>query len=109
LIAALICGELVADPVERATAKGGRYWTTTIRVPAGADAIFIGIGVFDEQAGERLAKLRKGSAIAAAGPLEQTAWTDREGNERRGWRLTAHEILSVNQARRRRDAEGATA
>ena len=107
MIAAMIQGELVADPVERTTAKGGAFVTATARVPAGAEALFVGVACFDATGCERLAKLRKGSTVAAVGALEATVWTTREGEERRGWRLTASEVLTVYAARKRRaTAEG---
>ena len=75
--------------------------------PAGAEALFIGLACFDAAGSERLGKLRKGSTVAAVGALEATVWTTREGEERRGWRLTASEVLTVYAARRRRaTAEG---
>lgn len=103
MIGALIQGELQSDPVERTTAKGGQFVTATIRVPAGAEALFVGVAVFDATACERLLRLRKGSTVAAAGTLEATAWTGKDGEERRGWRLTAVEVLSVYQARKKRE------
>lgn len=107
MITAMIQGELVADPVQRTTAKGADFTTATVRVAAGAEALFVGLACFDASGCERLAKLRKGSAVAAVGALEATVWTTREGEERRGWRLTASEVLTVYAARRRRTtAEG---
>jgi single-stranded DNA-binding protein len=105
MIAALIQGELIADPVPRETAKGVPFATATVRVPAGAEALFIGVAAFDATAAERLAKLHKGASIAAAGTLEATEWQTRDGGARKGWRLTATEVLSVYSARKRRDAE----
>jgi single-stranded DNA-binding protein len=107
MIAALIQGELAADPVTRSTVKGQPFVTASVRVPAGAEVLFIGIAAFDETAGERLAKLHKGASIAAAGTLEATEWQSREGEPRKGWRLTATEVLSVYSARKRRDSEAA--
>lgn len=40
-----------------------------------------------------------------ADPVERTTWTAKDGSERSGWRLTAAEILSVHQARKRRETE----
>jgi single-stranded DNA-binding protein len=105
VIAALLQGVLVADPVKRSTVKGEPFVTTTVRVPAGAEALFVGVAAFEATAGERLAKLHKGASIAAAGTLEATEWQTREGEARKGWRLTASEVLSVYSARKRRDAE----
>lgn len=106
MICALIQGDLTADPVSRATRDGKPFVTATVRVPAGPEALFVGIGTFSETAGERLMKLHKGSAVAAVGTLEATVWTAQDGSERRGWRLTASEVLSVFQARKRRETEG---
>lgn len=107
MIAALVQGTLAGDPAERSAANGSPFWTANLRVPAGAESMFLGLATFDAIAGARLMKLSKGSALAATGVFEQTAWQDKEGNERAGWRLTASEILSVNQARKRRTEEPA--
>ena len=42
MIAALIQGDLVSDPVERTTTKGAPFVTATVRVAAGAEALFSG-------------------------------------------------------------------
>lgn len=105
MINALITGELASAPVERTTQGGKTFTTATVRVAAGAEALFIGVAAFGETAAGRLAQLKKGSAIAAAGTLEQNVWTMKDGEERRGWRLTASEILSVYQARKRREVD----
>ncbi len=108
MIDAIISGPLTGEPTERTASNGNRYWTASARVAAGTESLFVGIAVFDPTAGERLMRLHKGSSIAAAGTLEVTSWTDKTGAERKGWRLLAHEVLSVYQARKRRDAgEGA--
>lgn len=104
MIAALVQGDLISEPVIRTTAKGAPFVTATVRVPAGADALLVGIAAFDRTAGERLAKLHKGASLAAAGTLEATEW-EKDGETRRGWRLTATEILTVYAARKRRETE----
>jgi single-stranded DNA-binding protein len=105
MIAALIQGTLAGDPMRRTSPRNGAaFATASVRVAVGAESIFVGVTVFDETATERLMRLSKGAAVAAAGTLELNAWVDREGKDRRDWRLTAHEILSVHQARRRRAA-----
>lgn len=108
MIGALLSGELSGEPTERTASNGNRYWTASARVAAGGEAIFVGITAFDAKAGARLMTLHKGSSIAAVGTLEATSWTDKTRAERKGWRLLAHELLTVHQARKRRDAgEGA--
>lgn len=106
MIAALIQGALVADPVERISTNGRSFWTASVRVPAGDDALFIGLATFSETAGARLMNLAKGASIAAAGMMEQSTWADRHGNARTGWRLIVTEVLSVYQAtKKRREAQ----
>lgn len=107
MIAALIQGTLAGDPVRRTSARGSEFATASVRVGVGAESIFIGVMCFGETEIDRLMRLTKASAIAAAGTLELNAWTDRDGKDRRDWRLTATEILSVSQARRRREASSA--
>ena len=107
MIGALVSGDLIADPVERTTQAGKPFTTATLRVPAGAEAIFIGVAAFDRTAAERLAQMRKGGTVAAVGVLEQTTWTGKDGSERTGWRLTASEVLTAYAAtKKRRSAEG---
>jgi single-stranded DNA-binding protein len=107
VIAALVQGVLVGDPVRRTSAKAGDFATATLRVAVGSESIFIGVATFSESAAERLLSMAKGAAIAAVGTLELNAWVDRDGQDRRDWRLTATEILTVHQARRRREREEA--
>lgn len=105
MIAAMVSGTLAGDPLERASAKGTRYATASVRCSVGTESIFIGVAAFDDDVIARLMRLSKGSPITAAGKLELNAWTDREGRERRDWRLTASEILSPYQAKKRRSSE----
>lgn len=44
------------------------------------------------------------SPIAPAGTIEAAAWSAQDDTVRKGSPLTAHEILSLFQARKRRDA-----
>ena len=106
MIAALLIGELSSDPIARTSANGTRrFATANLRVPAGDAAQFIGLAAFDRTAAEKLLRLKKGDACAATGTLTSNVWTDREGNERSGWRMTAAQILSVYEATKRRKAD----
>ena len=102
MIGALVQGELVAEPQARTASNGAPFWTATIRVPTATEALFVGVSTFSESAGERLMKLHKGSAVAAAGALEPTEWAGKDGETRKGWRLTASEVLTVYEATKRR-------
>lgn len=106
MIGALVSGTLIADPVGRSTREGKPFTTATLRVPAGEDAVFIGIAAFNQDAAERLAQMRKGGAVSAAGVLEQSSWTGKDGAERTGWRLTASEVLTAYAATKKRRAAG---
>lgn len=108
VIAALVQGSLAGDPVRRTSAKGGDFATATMRVAAGSESIFVGVSAFSESAMERLLSMSKGGALAAVGTMELNCWVDREGNDRRDWRLTATEILTVHHAHRRREREEAS-
>lgn len=105
MIGALIQGELVSEPVQRIASNGTPFTTATVRVPAGAEAMFIGIAAFDAVAAERLSKLHKGSPVAAAGAREANDWQTKDGEARRDCRLTAAEFLSVSPVRKRRTGE----
>ncbi len=102
MMGALLTGELSAEPVERTASNGKPFWTATLRVPTGTDALFVGVSTFSETAGARLMKLHKGSTLAAVGTMEPTEWTGKDGEPRRGWRLTASELLTVYEATKRR-------
>jgi single-stranded DNA-binding protein len=102
MMGALLTGELSTEPVERTAANGKPYWTATVRVPTGTDALFVGVSTFNATAGERMMKLHKGSALAAVGTMEPTEWARKDGEPRKGWRLTASEVLTVYEATKRR-------
>jgi single-stranded DNA-binding protein len=104
MISALVSGELMAEPVQRTSASGTPFWTCTVRVAAGSEAIFVGISTFSETAGTRIMALHKGATLAAVGPLEATTWQTKSGESRQGWRLTANEVLTAYQASKRRKA-----
>lgn len=104
MIGAVVSGTLVGDPIARQTREGKSFVTVTLRVPAGEDALFIGVAAFDERAAERLARMRRGGTVAACGVLEQNTWTAKDGSERTGWRLTASEVLTAYAATKKRRA-----
>ena len=104
MIGALVSGTLANDPQERATKSGNPMAVASLRVSAGAEALFVSVTAFDSEACARLLALRKGSSVSAAGALEATVWTGSDGAERKGWRLTAVEVLSAYQANKRRAA-----
>ena len=108
MIEAMITGTLATDPQERQTRDNKPFFTASLRVSAGeGDALFVSLTSFSQTAGERLLSLQKGANLAAVGILEQYPFTSKDGSERNGWRLTASEIMSVYQARKRRSSKDA--
>lgn len=104
MISALVQGDLIAEPVQRQSSAGRAFATATVRTGAGGESVLIGVAVFSESAAAKLLALRKGDSIAATGVLELNVWTDREGRERRDWRLTANQVLTTYEAGKRRKA-----
>ena len=104
MIEACIRGELAADPAHRSSSDSRPFVNVTLRVLAGAETLLVSVAIFDAADRERVATLRKGARIVASGPLEVVAWTGRDGEERRGWRLTAREVITVNAGQRGRPA-----
>lgn len=102
MIGAVVHGTLAADPVERTTQAGKPFTTANLRVPAGEDAIFVGVAAFEPTAAARLLQMKKGGTVAACGVLEQTTWTGKAGESRTGWRLTASEVLTAYGANKKR-------
>lgn len=106
MISALVQGHLIADPRQRSTAAGKPFGTATLRVGAGSESVLIGVAAFSESAQAALLRLKSGDSLAATGLLELNVWQDREGKERRDWRLTANAVLTVYEASKRRKAAG---
>jgi single-stranded DNA-binding protein len=104
MISALAQGELIADPKQRLTASGKAFATGTVRVGAGPESVLIGIAAFSETAAASLGRLKSGDTLAASGVLELNIWQDREGKERRDWRVTATQIMTLYEATKRRKA-----
>ncbi len=101
---ALFLGDLLAAPVQRQTSAGSRFATATVRTGAGSKSVLTGLATFSESTVDKLLGLKKGDSLAATGVLEMKVWSDREGRERRDWRLTASQVLTVYEAANRRKA-----
>lgn len=103
MIEALIQGQIVGEPQKRQTRDGKAFYTVLLRVSAGdGDALFVSLTTFSETAGDRLAALSIGASLSAVGAFEQYQYQAKDGTDRNGWRLTATEVMSVYQARKRR-------
>jgi len=99
MIRASISGRLRGDPVERTTRNDQPMTTVSVAVNvarSSEDAVteWVGVVAFGGT-GELLARNRKGDLVEAMGTLTRSTFTDREGNGRASWSLTAEAILSV--------------
>ena len=91
MMRALVTGFGVSDPVKRTTKTGGDFVTASMR----DGAHLVSLTAFHEELVERLMRLHRGDSLAAAGAFEPTAWTDKTGAERHGFRLTVSSILTL--------------
>ena len=86
----LFCsGELIRDPERKTSAKGTGYVTALLK--AGEE--LLNLSAFDAALAERLAGLRKGSALACSGRLQARPYTDRDGTLRAGLSVTVTELM----------------
>jgi len=111
MISVLIEGTLVADPVERISARGQAFVTASVRAPSseGDEAVLCSVITFSTEAGAALAALQKGDSVAISGHAGLRSWTSREGETRTGLSITASRVLSVYAAgQRRRAAQGSS-
>jgi len=100
---ALVSGALIADPQCRVGAKGP-FTTATIRAGNGDEAILVSAIAFAAE-GERLLELGRGDAVSISGKARLTAWTGRDGVEKRGISVVAEQITAAKP--RPRPAAGA--
>ena len=97
----LVQGKLTGDPRKRTAANGNPYTTGLLAVDTANGSILCGLIAFD-QAGERLAELHKGEALAVTGEGKLTTW-EKGGEQHLGLSVTAAEVLSVYVGRKRRN------
>ncbi len=83
-------GELIRDPERRTAGNGNPFTSALLRVDA--DNI-VSLTAFDSALAERLAGLKKGSALACSGRLQARPYTDRDGTLRPGLGVTITELM----------------
>ena len=91
---ALATGTLTADPQRRQGSKA-TFATGTLRVDAGGgETFFLSIIAFGETA-EHLLEFSARDALSVSGKARPTAWTNGDGEERRGLSVTVEQIASL--------------
>ena len=83
-------GELIRDPERKTSSNGNAYTAALLRVDA--DNI-VSLTAFDTTLAERLATLKKGSALACSGRLQARPYTDRDGTLRPGLGVAITELM----------------
>lgn len=101
MIAALLTGILSADPVRRDASNGNEFATATVREPAGETAKFDCVATFESGGMRAQLLLKKYATFATIGTPMRMTWINREGIEQRPSRLTAAEVMTVFQVRKR--------
>jgi single-stranded DNA-binding protein len=89
----LASGALVGDPQRREGSKGP-FTTAIIRAVDGDGAIFVSVIGFGAEV-ERLLEFAKGDALAVSGRAKLTAWSARDGTEKRGASVVAAQIAAA--------------
>ncbi|MGB9331499.1 MAG: single-stranded DNA-binding protein [Steroidobacteraceae bacterium] len=105
MIEALISGKLYGAPIERTSKAGRRFATAKVRVTIGdGESTWISVVAFSNHVVTPLLALADGDAVALAGALTASAFTDKEGAARPGLDLVAHQVLTAYHVGRKRRA-----
>ena len=102
MIDGLIAGKVYGQPQSRNDANGKLYAFGKVRAATKeGESLFISVIVFGDAVRPFMA-LGDGDAVALAGALSPKAWTDKEGQQRPGLDMQAHQVLSMYQLQKKR-------
>jgi len=104
MMTVLIGGKLVAGDPEVRTGKNGQPYTTAkfAAVQDDGERVLVSVIAFNE-AGEKLARLKKADDIVCSGRASVSAWLDKTtGEPKAGVRIVAEHILSQYELAGRR-------
>jgi single-stranded DNA-binding protein len=103
----LVQGVLVGNPISRIGKSGKPFVTAMLRVPiTDGDVEFFSIIGFSESSVEALMARSAGDSLAITGQAQRNTYTDKNGTERRGWKIVVERVLSLYQARKARKEAG---
>jgi len=103
MIDALVSGRLVRDPALKTGQSGKPFCNFLLSVHTGDESPVVVSGIAFAGVAEKIASLKKGDAVAVAGPLKPAAWTDKaSGEERHGLSITVQAALSPYDVKKRR-------
>ncbi len=107
MIDALIAGKLHGQPTEKIGKNGKPYVIAKVlAATAEGDNLIVNVITFNDAVGDALLALDEGDSIALSGSLTPKVWTDKEGQARPALDLIAHQILTVYNVNRKREAAG---
>ena len=107
MIDALITGKLHGAPQQRISKTGRAFVTAKLRVPTGESATFCNVVAFDQGTQDALMTLTAGEAVALAGELRVSTWTDKSGTAHPSLDLVASRSLTqYHLTKRRRTMQG---
>lgn len=102
MIDGLIAGRIYGDPQRREDANGKFYSVGKVKAAtSGGENLLVSVIVFGDAAQQFLA-LSDGDSVALAGSLTPKVWTDKEGQQRPGLDMQAHQVLSMYQLQKKR-------
>jgi len=102
MIEALISGKLLRDPILKQGQKAV-YCSFLLSVAVGEEQPTLVGGIAFGDVAERVSRLSKGDALAVAGSLKPSTWTDKAtGETRHGLSVTAQACLSAYDVKRKR-------
>ena len=102
MIDALIAGKLHGLPSQRTSKNGNTFTTAKVRVPTGEESTFCNVIAFDQGTQDALLALAAGEAVALAGELKVSTWTDKNGVTRPSLDLVASKALTQYHLTKRR-------
>jgi single-stranded DNA-binding protein len=105
VIDALVAGRLHGKPAERTAKNGLPFATAKVRVATrDGEALFVGVIAFERPVVAALLELSDKDAVALAGELTASAWSDKEGKPRPALDLVVHQLVSPYNVGRKRKA-----
>ena len=102
MIDCLVSGKLHGHPQRRAAKNGGTFTVAKVRVPTGEESTFCNVIAFDQGTQDALLALAAGEAVALAGELKVSTWTDKNGVTRPSLDLVASKALTQYHVSKRR-------
>jgi single-stranded DNA-binding protein len=99
-VRALVTGRLYGTPTRR-EGKSAPFTTAKLAADTDQGTAWVSLIAFGA-AGERLAGLQDGAAIAVAGKAELRAYADKQGEPKASMGLVADEIVTLKRPKRER-------